>query len=134
MKATAKWEGGFKSTLTDGRNHSVIVDLSKNAGGEDLGATALELTAMGLAGCISTIYKLVADKMRITYSELEVDLEAVKTKTDKTITSVDMKVYIKSDVDKAKLDRCLETTVKTCPVGIIFDDAGIPINHELILK
>ena len=62
--------------------------MPENIGGNNLGLTSLELTSMGLGGCITTIFMMLANKMKLT--------------------------------------------MKNCPVSILFEDANIPIEYDLI--
>ncbi|MDK2463414.1 MAG: osmotically inducible protein C, partial [Candidatus Korarchaeota archaeon] len=60
MRARSKLVEGFRSVIDDGRGHSVVTDLPKDMGGTDTAPTALELAVMALAGCITTIFAMVA--------------------------------------------------------------------------
>jgi len=133
MKSTAIWKKGYQSVVDNGRNHSIIIDLPETKGGENTGPTALELSIMGLTGCINTIFALMAKKMRIEFSMLKVELYAEQEQGAATITYIDCTLYITSNASKEKIERCLEQTIKTCPVGVLFQQAGIEIVHEIIL-
>ena len=95
MKSKSVLVGGYQSVINNGRNHSVVTDLPNASEGEDIGATALELAVMSLAGCISTIFKKVADKMRLNVEGLEVETDAEKGA--ETISKVKCIVNVKSD-------------------------------------
>ena len=86
MEANVVWIEGYKSVLDNGRGHSVTVDLPPESGGTDVGPTGLELAIMALAGCATTIFKLVAAKRKLTYESLKISLNAEKPKTASTIT------------------------------------------------
>jgi len=129
MKSVSVWVDGKRSIVDNGRNHSVVIDLPNDQGGGDLGATALELTIMGLAGCISTSFAYIARKSRLGFEELKVVVDAKKG--EKTIETVDVKVHIKAE-DKEKAARIFEKSVSTCPVGILFEKAGIKFDNELV--
>lgn len=116
----------FTGKLTDNRGHEVTCDLPTTAGGEDSGPKAFEILTMSLAGCIGTIFLMTARKMRLNVSDVRVDME---TKDGDTIEEVSYHFVVKSDEEEAKLRRCLELTEKTCPVGLLFHKAGIPISH-----
>ncbi len=133
MKSTAIWTKDYQSVIDNGRNHSLVIDLPEAKGGENAGPTALELTVMGLAGCINTIFALMAEKMRIKFSALKIEIYAEQEQGASTITDVDCVLFITSDAPEEKIERCLEQTIKVCPVGNIFQQAGIEIIHEIIL-
>lgn len=131
MKARAVWIEKFRSVLDDSRGHSVVVDLPKNLNGDDTGTSALELAVMALVGCISTIFKLMADKTKIDLKCLEVVADAEKSEETKTVSKVDIKINVVSSDDEKKLERVWKLTHKNCPVGILFEKAGVEVSVEL---
>jgi uncharacterized OsmC-like protein len=133
MKSTVKWSKNLQSVVDNGNGHQVIMDMPKTKNGNDEGATALEHAIMSLAGCIATIFAVVAAKMRIKYTQMEVELDAAKTDSDITITKADYVFKIKTDESIEKIEKCLKHTMDTCPVGVIFEKAGIPVKGEIIL-
>ena len=67
MKAKSVWIDGYRSVVDNGRGHSVIVDLPLEQNGANTAPTAVELTAMSLAGCVTTIFKVVAVKRKFDF-------------------------------------------------------------------
>lgn len=133
MKSRAKWIENYKSIVDNGRNFSMVMDLPEDSDGDDMGPTALEVSLMGLAGCISTIYKVVANKMRLGIAGLTVELDAEKPDDADTITSIVATVKVDSSEEPFdKLKKCLDQTLKTCPVGLIFEGAGVNVNTKLV--
>ena len=127
MNSRAKWVENSKITVDDGRGHSTLLDLPS---GDNTGPTALELSVMSYAGCIATIFKIVAEKRRITFESLSVDVIADKPQGARTIESIEFHTQVKSDASQKALEKCLELTAKTCPVGVLFKDAGVePVYH-----
>ncbi|MFP4363791.1 MAG: hypothetical protein ACLFR1_07960 [Spirochaetia bacterium] len=49
-----------------------------------------------------------------------------------TIESTKAVVKVKSEADQDKLESCLEKTLKTYPVGVLYEKAGIKIDHKLV--
>jgi uncharacterized OsmC-like protein len=133
MKSTVKWSKNLQSVIDNGRGHQVVIDMPEAKNGDDQGATAVELTAMSLAGCIVTIFAIMAAKMRIEFTQLEIELDSAKTDNDATITRNDYVLKIKTDEPIEKIEKCLKHTIDTCPVGVLFEKAGIPINGKIIL-
>ena len=126
MKSKSRLIDGYQSVIDNGRNHSVVTDLPN---GSDLGASALELTVMSLAGCISTIFKTTAEKMRIKVEKLEVEMDA--DKGSDTISKVRYHVKVQSDASEQQLQKCLDLTHKNCPVGVLFEKAGVDVEGQL---
>ncbi|MEA2070916.1 MAG: OsmC family protein [Asgard group archaeon] len=131
MKSNLTWIKNFQTVVDNGRTHTMVMDLPPGKDGDDTGPTALEVLVMSLTGCIGTIYALVAKKMRIDIEELEVKLEADKGPDDPTITAVRAEVIVKADASEKKLERCLETTMNTCPVGVLYTQAGVDVKTSL---
>jgi putative redox protein len=134
MKAISVWAEGYKSVLDDDRGHSVVVDLPADQDGTNAGPTALELCLMSLAGCITTIFKIVAEKRNFAYKAFKVELEAEKTKDALTVTSLNGKMEIVTDAEKKEAETLLRLTLKTCPVGVIFANANIKHDWTLTVK
>ena len=131
MKSNSLWTRQFQSVVDNGRNHSVVIDLPEEKGGVNSGATALELIVMGLSGCIGTIFAMVAQKMRIEFEHLEVILDAEQKNDAPTVTDVHFVLEIKTNEKLEKIQKCLDTTISTCPVGVLFKQAGVNITNEI---
>ncbi len=132
MKATCKWTNGTASTVTNHRGHEIMLDLPTAKGGEDTGATAFEVCLMSYAGCVNTIFQLLAAKMRIEFKSLEVEARGAMNNGAATLTDVEVDLRIATEANEAKITKCLEQTLKTCPVGILFDQAGINKKYNII--
>lgn len=131
MKAVATWTRHFQGVVTDKCNRSIVIDVSEEKGGCDTGSSALELCIMGFAGCIETIFAMVAPKMRINFDALEVESLAKIEEGALTISHVDYVLRIKTDASKEKVAKCLETVERTCPVGVLFSQAGVEISGKI---
>jgi len=131
MKSTTKWIQGFQSVVDNDRGHTVTIDLPPGQGGTDTGATALELSVMALSGCVETIFAMVANNSELSFDALRVDVTA--DKGDKTIENADVKVYVKT-ADEKKAERVLNKTLSICPVGVLFEQAGVKMSSELIFE
>lgn len=133
MQAIATWRGGYESVLEDGRAHSVVVDLPADEGGHSSGTSPLELCVLSLAGCISTMFAIVARKRRLPFQGLTVALEADRPAGSPTITRVQGTARVRSKADPSDVDTVLRLTLRTCPVGVIFDRTHIPVEIRLIV-
>ena len=74
---------------------------------------------------------MVAQKMRLNFEKLEVEVDANQSEGAPTITDVHIILNIQSDEDVSKIEKCFETTEKTCPVGVLYAQAGVKITHEI---
>lgn len=134
MQAIGTWKGGFESVLEDGRAHSVTVDLPVNEGGHSVGTSPLELCVLSLAGCITTIFALIARKRHLPYQGMSVALEAERPHGAPTISRVYGTVRVRSKADHAEVETTLRLALKTCPVGVIFERAHVPVDVHLIVS
>ena len=133
MKSKSLWEKNYQSVVDNGRNHSIVIDLPESKGGTNSGPTALEMCVMSFSGCVGTIFATVAQKMRLTYEAMEVDVDAEQKDNAQTISDIHFILSIKTSEEKSKVERCLIHTINTCPVGILFKQAGICITSEIKL-
>jgi putative redox protein len=131
LYANAKLVKGFRIDVDDGRSHAMCLDLPLHDDGTDMGPSALELALMSHAGCYATTFALTARKMRITLKDLEVKSEGIKTEEAGTITEVSLDVLVKTDAKEDRVQRIHELTVKSCPVGKIFDGAGTKTIYKI---
>ncbi len=130
MYGNAKLVEGFQIMLDDGESHSTIVDLAPDLG-TGLGPSSLELCVMSHAGCYATIFALTAKKMRLVLKGLNVKVEAVKSAETGTISDETFDISIKMDAPQDRVERLHKLTLETCPVGLLFEKAGVKITYKL---
>jgi uncharacterized OsmC-like protein len=131
LYSTAKLVENLRIAVDDGRAHSVCLDLPPELG-TDRGPTALELGVMSYAGCIATIFALMAKKMRVTLKDLQVKMEAVKPDDASTITEASFDIIVKADAPEDRIQRIFELTMENCPVGKLFEKAGVKTSYNII--
>jgi putative redox protein len=134
MKATGTWLGGYETRLEDGRGHTVTTDLDREEGGGDRGTSALELGVLALAGCITTIFALVAERRRLSFAAMRIELEALRPTGARTITSVEGSFFLATSAAVEDVETALAITLRTCPIGVIFDRAGIPVRVRTVVS
>ncbi|MGD0250925.1 MAG: OsmC family protein [Thermoplasmata archaeon] len=133
MQARGTWRGGYETVLEDDHAHTVTVDLPIDEGGRSAGPSALDLALLSLAGCISTIFAIVAHKRRLEYQGLSIALEGERPAHAPTITRVHGTLRLRTKAPLSEVETALRLTVKTCPVGVIFENAGIPVDIRPIV-
>ncbi|MGE0077124.1 MAG: OsmC family protein [Bacteroidales bacterium] len=131
MKSNSLWTRKFQSVVDNGRNHSMVIDLPETKGGSNSGPTALEMCVMSFSGCVGTIFAMVAQKMRLTFEHLEVEATSEQKNDAPTITDIHFILSINTSEEKDKIAKCLEHTLNTCPVGVLFKQAGVKITNEI---
>lgn len=127
MEAKGLWKGGYETRLEDDRGHVVTVDLPVDEGGRNAGTSALELMVLSLAGCVSTVFTLVAEKRRLAFSGLHVSLSAERRPGAPTIERVHGEVEVETHAPKEDVETALRLTLKSCPVGVLLRHAHVPV-------
>lgn len=112
----------------------MTVDLPIDEGGQNAGTSALELGVLSLAGCITTIFGLVAKKRKLLFSGLAISLTAERPRGAPTIERVRGTLEVRTDVAKEDVETVLRLTLKTCPVGVIFERAHIPVDVTVVIS
>jgi uncharacterized OsmC-like protein len=130
LNATAKLVEGYRIDVDDGRAHTFCLDLQPPSG-KDMGPSPLELAVMSFAGCYAVIFALTAKKMRFPVKDMEVKLEAIKSEEAGTITEASIDVSVRIDGPKDRVQRIHELTLKNCPVGELFDRAGVKTKYNI---
>jgi uncharacterized OsmC-like protein len=133
LHATAKLVKDLRIAVDNGRAHSVCLDLPPELG-TDMGPTALELGVMSYAGCFATIFALTAKKMRIRLKNLEVNLEAVEPEEAGTVTEAKFDIIVSADAPKDRIQRIHELTLENCPVGKLFEKAGVKTSYNVQIE
>jgi uncharacterized OsmC-like protein len=131
LYANAKLVKGFRIDVDDGRTHALCLDLPIDDDGTDMGPSALELALMSYTGCYAAIFVLTAKKMRFSLKDLEVEAEAVKSEEAGTITEVKFEIMAKANIPKDRIQRIHGLTLQNCPVGKIFDKAGVKTHYNI---
>lgn len=127
MQARGVWKGGYETQLEDGRGHTVTIDEPVEAGGTNKGTSAHELLLLSLTGCITTIFHIVAEKRKLDFEGFTVQLKAERTRGIPTIQRVHGTVEVRTHAPPEEVETVLRLTVKTCPVGSLFEKAHVPV-------
>ncbi|MGC8896087.1 MAG: OsmC family protein [Candidatus Bathyarchaeia archaeon] len=130
LHANAKLVKELRVAVDDGRAHSICLDLPPELG-SDMGPTALECAVMSYAGCFATIFALTAKKMRVPLKDLDVKLEATKSDEAGTITEADFDIHVKAEASEDKIQRIFKLTLENCPVGKLFEKAGVKTSYKM---
>lgn len=133
MKAIGVWESGFRSRLQDGRGHEVTIDLPADEDGGNAGTSALELCVLSLAGCILTIFSLVAQRRRLPFEAMKIELEALRPERSLTIATVEGVLRVTTSAPAEDVATALSITLRTCPVGVLLDQARVPVHVRPIV-
>lgn len=62
------------------------------------------------------------------------DLEAVESEEAGTITEANFDIEVSADVPEDRIQRIFKLTVENCPVGKLFEKAGVATNYTMKTK
>ncbi len=130
LHARARIIQGYEIALDNGRGHCSIADQPTETF-PGLGPTPLELCVMSHAGCYATIAALTAEKMRLDLKGCNVKVDAVKSPEAGTIGEETFDILFKLDAPQDRVQRLHELTLKNCPVGVLFEKAGVKITYNI---
>ena len=130
LHARARIIQNYEIILDNGRSQATIAD-QPTPTSPGLGPTPLELCVMSHAGCYATIAALTAEKMRLELKGCDVEVEAEKSPETGTIAQETFDITLKIDAPQDRVQRLHELTLKNCPVGILFEKAGVKINYNI---
>lgn len=110
-------------------NHQIIADEPEDVGGQDLGATPMELLAASLASCTSITLRMYADRKQWAIDEIKVEVNIIRDK-EKTSTDFQRTIKVKGTINEEMKQRLL-TIANACPVHKILSNT-VAINSELV--
>lgn len=119
---TSVYQGGmaFKANV---KRHDVIIDLSKEGGGNDLGTSPKILMLVSLAGCTGVDVVGILNKMKVNFSNFSINVHAHLTEVDpKIYDNVAVTYSIKVDKkDEGKVQKAVTLSQdKYCGVSEMF--------------
>lgn len=132
-KVTTRFTGGmtFQSHLD---NHTIIIDTPENDGGNDLGPRPKKLMLSSLAGCTGIDVVSMLNKMRVSFSNFSMDVEANLTQeTPKTYNWVKItyRISVKED-DQDKVRRAVKMSKEQyCGVSAMFEKFA-ELEYEIV--
>ncbi|GAM74679.1 hypothetical protein JCM19241_1022 [Vibrio ishigakensis] len=121
IEVSTKMSEGWKVTAQV-REHSLVID--QPSGGNE-GANPLETFVFSLAGCISTIAKMVAREQKIELKGIEVDISAdintdglIGKQSDDPVgfKSIDIKANIDAPLTDEEKQAFLDLVCHRCPI------------------
>lgn len=136
MSISVKWQGGKAFEATSSTGHKVMMDASKEVGGEDKGSRPMELLLMGLGGCsgIDVILMLEKGKQDVKDCQMEITSERADA-----VPAVYTKIHLHfkvfgSDLNEKKVARAVELSAdKYCSVSKMLEKtAEMTHTYEIV--
>jgi len=115
-----KWIGGMRFVATDSMGHSIMMDASKQAGGEGSGFSPLQLLLAVLGGCTGIDIVDIMRKQRQQFDDLEIVVSGERVKEPPRVYSnihVEYRVKGKEIREKAVKRAIQLSEDKYCSVG-----------------
>ncbi len=114
------WIDGFRFVATDSLGHSIVMDASKQSGGEGSGVSPLQLLLIALGGCTGMDIVHIMRKQRQQVNSLEVLVSGERVKEPPQVYNnirVEYKIKGKNIEEKA-VQRAIQLSEdKYCSVG-----------------
>ncbi|MGF7184518.1 putative redox protein [Desulfitispora alkaliphila] len=121
MKVDVNWQGKMHFKGISGSNNSVVdMDANQAAGGDDLGASPMELLLMSIGGCTGIDIVSILDKMRVQYDDLKISVSGERaTDHPKVFKKIVINyTLLGKDIPQDKVKRAIELSVnKYCSVS-----------------
>ena len=135
MKTITKWKQGmtFESHL---KLHMINIDTTVKGGGADTGFNPKALLLSSLAGCTGMDVVSILNKMRIKFSNFEIEVEAEQTDDEPRVFKDFNIIYrLKTDpAHKDKVKKAVDLSMdKYCGVSAMLQKHA-PIYYKIIIE
>jgi len=115
-----KWIDGMRFVATDSTGHSIVMDASKQAGGEGSGFSPLQLLLAALGGCTGIDIADIMRKQRQQVDSLEIVVSGERVKEPPRVYSkIHVEYRVKGeDIKEKAVQRAIRLSEdKYCSVG-----------------
>jgi len=132
MKTIVERIGPMAFSAVADSGHTVIMDASAEAGGEDRGVRPMEMILMGLGGCTSIDVVMILEKARQDIQGCKVEISAERAETDpKVYTHIHVHFIVSGkNLNADKVARAIELSAeKYCSVSIMLGKT-VHIEHD----
>jgi putative redox protein len=120
----------------EGSGHTVVMDASPEAGGENKGPRPMEMLLMGLGGCTSIDVIMILEKARQNVHSCKVEITSERAKTDpRVFTRIHVHFILEGNkMNPERVSRAIELSAeKYCSASIMLGQmADITHNFKII--
>lgn len=135
MQAQVRWNGKMGFVGISGFNHTVVMDVSKENGGDGAAASPMEMVLMALAGCSGVDIALIVKKKRLDVRDFQILVEGERAdEHPRVFTKVNMTfVFEGADLTLKPLEDAVRLSLeKYCSVaGMVNKTAEISWKVEI---
>ena len=129
LMAELTWKEGLCSEVKM-RDHVVIIDSSRDEGGNDLGPAPTELFLAALGGCIMINISRIAKRMRLDLKSVRMEISGIKKHNEHPSSFIELYVDVTIDTnskDHARLEKLVRLAEENCTVSNTLRKAVGPI-------
>ncbi|WAA11857.1 OsmC family protein [Fervidibacillus halotolerans] len=119
MKAKVDWKGNMAFSAQVPSGHEIILDASKEVGGEDKGPRPGELVLAAVSGCTGIDIISIMKKMRLNPTSFHMELEGERAEEHpKKFTRIHIHYALEGDLPEDKVVRAIKLSKnKYCSVS-----------------
>lgn len=136
MAITVNWQGGKSFEATSSTGHKVMMDASKEVGGEDKGSRPMELLLMGLGGCSGIDVMMMLEKGKQAVKDCQM---AITSERADGIPAVYTKIHLHftvtgTELNEKKVARAVSLSAeKYCSVSKMLEKtAEMTHSYEIV--
>lgn len=135
METNLRWIENYGFLANTSSGHSLLMDTSLQAGGNNLGPSPMEVVLMGAAGCMSYDVISILKKSRLNVVSCDVRLIATQaSEPPKVFTKIEFKFTLRGDLTHQQVQKAIDLSAeKYCSVSIMLGKtAEITHSFEII--
>jgi len=137
MKVTLERKNdNYHFELKNERGHIVNLDSRPEFGGNDMGASPMELILMGVAGCSAIDMISILKKQRQEITSFKAEVEGLRVQVDeaKPFKEITVVFLLEGTIDEAKAQRAAELSFeKYCSVSKTLEP-NVTINYRVVVN
>ena len=138
MNVRVKQLDGITLAAISGTGHWTVMDTESQHGGHEAAAKPMELVLMGLGGCSGMDVVSVLKKMRVPFTDMEVNVDADQAdEHPRVFTSIRMEFLIYGEnIEGAKVEQAIELSKnKYCSVwAMLKKTADIQYSYRIMAE
>ncbi len=136
MTIKVDWKGGKAFEATSATGHKVMMDASKEVGGEDRGSRPMELLLMGLGGCAGIDVTMMLEKGKQDVKDCQMEFTSERADAVPAVyTNINLHFKVTgTDLNEKKVARAVELSAeKYCSVSKMLEKtAEMSHSYEII--
>lgn len=137
LLTAALTDGDYGIDITDSDGHTLRMDIPVSQGGKGSGFRPMQSLLAALCGCssVDVVSILKKQKQQLAGLEIEIDGEREEGKEPALWKQVEVRFFIKGEVDHAKAFRAVDLSMqKYCSVAETLRLAGAEIRYQVFVN